>query len=82
MSAQADDLPRLMGRLGSSFGIKGWMKVQSYASKPDNLFDYSPWFIRQRGAKWREVQVEDWKPHGSDFLVKVEAVHTPEEAKL
>ena len=82
MSAQADDIPRVMGRLGSSYGIKGWMKIQSYASRPENLFDYSPWFIRQRGAKWREVQVEEWKPHGKDFIVKLQAVSTPEEAKL
>lgn len=83
MSAvNADDTPRFIGRLGSSYGIKGWMKVQSFASRPENLFDYSPWFIRQRGAEWREVQVEDWKPHGNGFIVKLVSVHTPEEAKL
>lgn len=82
MSAKADDIPRLIGRLGSSYGIKGWLKVQSYASKPENLFDYSPWFIRRRGAEWREVQVEEWKPHGNDYIVKLNVADTPEDAKL
>lgn len=75
------DTPRPMGALGSSFGVKGWMKVRSFASQPENLFDYSPWFIRQRGAEWREVQVEEYRPHGNDFVVKLNVASTPEEAK-
>ena len=75
------DTPRPMGALGSSFGVKGWMKVRSFTSQPENLFDYSPWFIRQRGMEWREVQVEEYKPHGNDFIVKLNVASTPEEAK-
>lgn len=75
------DTPRPMGALGSSFGVKGWMKVRSFASQPENLFDYSPWFIRQRGAEWCEVQVEEYRPHGNDFVVKLNVASTPEEAK-
>ena len=76
------DTPRPMGALGSSFGVYGWMKVRSYTQQPEDLFDYSPWFIRQRGAEWREVQVEEYKPHGNDFIVKLDVASTPEEAKL
>ena len=75
------DTPRQMGALGSSFGVKGWMKVRSFTDRPENLFDYSPWFIRQRGAEWREVQVEEYRPHGNDFIVKLNVASTPEEAK-
>ena len=77
----ADDLPRPMGRLGASFGIKGFLKVESFTSRPENLFDYSPWYIRQRGAEWREVQVVDWQPHGKGFIVKLDVASNPEEAK-
>ena len=75
------DTPRQMGALGSSFGVKGWMKVRSFTSQPENLFDYSPWFIRQRGMEWREVQVEEYRPHGNGFIVKLDVASTPEEAK-
>ena len=56
---KADDAPRPMGRLGSAYGLKGWIKVQSFASQPEDLFDYSPWYIRRRGGEWREVRVDE-----------------------
>lgn len=70
-----------MGRLGSTYGIKGYLKVQSFTEQPENLFDYSPWFIRQRGEDWREVQVEAWKPHAGGFIVKLATVDTREAAQ-
>ena len=78
----ADDAPRSMGRLGSTYGLKGYLKVQSFTEQPENLFDYAPWYIRRRGEDWREVQVEAWKPHGDSFIVKLSAVDVKEEAAL
>ena len=78
----AVDIPRPMGRLGSTYGIKGWLKIQSFTEQPENLFDYSPWFIRRRGEEWREVQVEAWKPHGDGYIVKLNAADIREEAQL
>lgn len=78
---QAGDLPRPMGRLGSVYGLKGWIKVQSFTSRPEDLFDYSPWYIRRRGEEWREVRVEDYAQHGGAFIVKLCGVSTPEEGK-
>ena len=70
-----------MGRLGSAYGLKGWMKVQSFASRPEDLFDYSPWYIRRRGEEWREVRVEEHAEHGSGFIAKLCGCSSPEEAK-
>lgn len=77
-----DDVPRPMGRLGSTYGLKGYLRVQSFTEQPENLFDYSPWFIRRRGEDWREVKVEAWKPHGDTYIVKLESVDVKEEAAL
>lgn len=30
----------VMGRVGAPFGIKGWVKVHSFAEPPENLLDY------------------------------------------
>ncbi|HIV15583.1 MAG TPA: ribosome maturation factor RimM [Candidatus Avisuccinivibrio pullicola] len=78
----AEEKPRSMGRLGATFGIKGFLKVQSFTEQPENLFDYSPWYIRRRGEDWREVQVETWKPHGEGYIVKLRGVDVREEAAL
>lgn len=77
----AEDKPRSMGRLGSTYGLKGYLRVESFTEQPENLFDYSPWFIRRRGEEWREVQVEAWKPHADGFIVKLVAVDVKEEAQ-
>lgn len=76
------DVPRSMGRLGATYGIKGYLKVQSFTEQPENLFDYSPWYISRRGDDWREVQVEAFKPHGDTFVVKLVGVDVREEAAL
>ena len=78
----ADDFPRPMGRLMSTFGVRGYIKVESYTAQPEDLFDYSPWFIRRRGAQWREIQVEDWQTHGDIFIVRFSGVNVREEAAL
>lgn len=69
-----------MGRLGAAYGIKGYLKVQSFTERPENLFDYSPWFIRRRGEEWREVQVTAWQPHGDGFIARLAGVDTREDA--
>lgn len=78
----AEEKPRSMGRFKSTYGLKGYIKVDSFTEQPENLFDYSPWFIRRRGEDWREVQVEAWKPHADGFIVKLVAVDVKEEAQL
>ncbi len=78
----AGDVPRPMGRLGSVYGIKGYIKVQSFTERPENLFDYSPWFIRRRGEDWREVQVTAWQPYQQGFIAKLDGVDTREQALL
>ncbi len=78
----ADDLPRSMGRLGAVFGIKGFLKVKSYTQQPENIFDYSPWFLSKHGENWREVQVETWQRHADGFIVKLREADTREDAAL
>ena len=78
----ADDAPRSMGRLGSTYGLKGFLKVQSFTEQPENLFSYAPWYLKRRGQDWREVEVEAWKPHGDGFIVKLKAIDVKEEAAL
>ncbi len=77
----AADEPLPMGRLGAVYGLKGQLKVISFTEQPENLFGYKPWFIRQRGGEWQEVEVEDYRPHGKGFVVKLKAVEVPEEAR-
>lgn len=33
----------VVGRLNSSFGVRGWIKLESFTEPKENLFSYGPW---------------------------------------
>jgi 16S rRNA processing protein RimM len=70
----------VVGRLGAVYGIKGWMKITSYTDIPEGIFDYSPWYIQQKG-EWKEVAIEDFKRHGKGLIAKLAGVDVREEAQ-
>ena len=79
MSEQNEKL--VVGKFGASYGIRGWLKVFSYTDNPESIFDYSPWFINQKG-QWTELKVESWKRHNKGWVVKLEGIEIREEAHL
>ena len=57
----------VMGKLGSTYGIRGWLKVFSYTDNAESIFDYSPWYLKLKG-EWVEYKVESWKRHGQGYV--------------
>jgi len=74
------DKSMVVGRLGAVYGIKGWMKINSFTDIPEGIFNYSPWFIEQKG-EWVEVAIEDFKRHGKGLVAKLVGVDVREEAQ-
>ena len=57
-----------LGKVGSVYGIKGWLKIHSFTENPADIFDYSPWSLKL-GGKLQSVTVTDcirWKITISD----------------
>ncbi len=79
MSEQNDRI--VMGKLGSTYGIRGWLKVFSYTDNAESIFDYSPWYLNQKG-KWVEYKVESWKRHGQGYVCKLAGLDIREDAQL
>lgn len=52
----------VVGRVTSVFGIKGWVKVASFTDPADNLLEYGPWLLNERGL-WHEVEVTEVARH-------------------
>ena len=77
----------LVGRVGAAYGIKGWVKLQSFTSPPEAIFDYQPWLLRRpeggRGGssvglsassgEW--IQLEDGKVHGNSLVAKLAEIN-------
>lgn len=66
-----------MGRFGSTFGVRGWIKVTSFTDPIENLLQYTSWWIRHRN-KWQVHQVKDSKTHNKLLIVKLAGYDTPE----
>jgi len=73
--------PVVLGKLGSSHGIKGWLKITAYTDSVEGIFDYSPWLIFDQG-QWREVKVNQWRPQGKAVIAELEGVTTREQAQM
>ncbi|MGK0410878.1 MAG: 16S rRNA processing protein RimM [Shewanella psychromarinicola] len=71
----------VLGKLGSSHGIKGWLKITSYTDSVEGIFDYSPWLIKEQGV-WREVKVAQWRFQGKAVVAELEGVATREDAQM
>ncbi|SFN69581.1 16S rRNA processing protein RimM [Izhakiella capsodis] len=73
--------PIVMGKLGAAFGIRGWLKVFSSTEDAESIFDYQPWFI-QRAGKWQQVELESWKRHSQEIIIKVKGFDDRDAAAL
>lgn len=65
--------PIVLGKLGSSYGIRGWLRVFSSTEESDGIFDYQPWFIKQAG-QWQQLEIESWRHHNQDMIIKLKGV--------
>lgn len=70
-----------MARVAAPFGIKGWLKVYSYAEPPESLLDFPVWKI---GAEnhWQEHRLlRSHDPEGGPLLtVQLEGVTDRDQA--
>ena len=73
--------PIVLGKMGSTYGIRGWLRVFSSTEDAESIFEYQPWFIQQAG-KWHVVELEGWKRHTQDLIIKVKGVDDRDAANL
>lgn len=70
-----------VGRFGSVYGVRGWIRIISETENPENVFTYSPWLLRKAGG-WRSIQLSEWKRHNEGYICKIEGISDREQAKL
>ena len=69
----------VMGRVIAPFGVKGWLKLQSFSASPENLLRFPTWWIENESG-WRECKVEDAKVQGGTVVAKLEGCEDRDEA--
>lgn len=68
----------VVGRIGAVYGVKGWLKVQSFTDDPESIFEYSPWLLSQKTE--RELKVVEWRRHNNGLIARFEGISDRDEA--
>ena len=69
-----------MGRIGGTFGVQGWVKVQSFTEPPENILAYDTLLLNRRG-EWMELDLEEGRCGHRGVLMKITGVDSPEDAQ-
>ena len=68
-----------MGRIGTPYGVRGWMKVQTLTESVDGLLGYGSWWIDVDG-KWCVRRLLEGRVHGNALLARIEGIADRSEA--
>lgn len=71
----------VIGRLGAPYGVKGWIKVNSFMELEDDILKFTAFFVEGSGG-WQKVEVNSIKPHGKVFVAKLAGLDDRDAAKL
>mgnify|MGYP003857363527 FL=1 len=69
-----------MGKITSVYGVKGWVKVISYAQEKENLCNFNSWILDNSGVI-STVKVKNCKSHGGGLVAQLEGCNDRELAK-
>lgn len=85
MLSLADDMKTteymVVGKIGSTYGIQGWLKVYSFTEWTADILGYTPWYVEDDKG-WVMLDILDGHPHGKGVVVKFSGFDNPEQARL
>lgn len=65
------DEPRLilLGRVGAPWGVRGWVRLESFTEPRDALLDYADCRLRQ-GDSWQAARIEEGRRQGKALVAR------------
>jgi 16S rRNA processing protein RimM len=72
----------IIGKIGSTYGVQGWLKVYSFTEWSSDILGYTPWYIEEQQDQWTPINIVDGHPHGKGVVVKVTGFDNPEQARF
>jgi 16S rRNA processing protein RimM len=73
----------IVGKIGSTYGVHGWIKIHAYTEFSTDILKYTPWYLQKNNSSpWLTKEIEESRMHHNSIIVKFEGINTPEEARL
>ncbi len=69
----------VIGKVMGHFGVKGWVKIQSWTEPREKIIEYRPWLL-EIGGGWQEWQVLEGRIHGKSMIAHLRGVDNREQA--
>lgn len=63
------DKPIIIGKIIKAYGVYGYVRIESFTNKIDNIFNYLPWFVWFR-SQWKLLLLESWELNKKHYVVK------------
>jgi 16S rRNA processing protein RimM len=72
----------VIGKVGTTYGVQGWMKIVSFTDAATDILNYSPWYIEENKA-WQPAKIEGApRMHGKGVVAKFAGFDAPETARV
>lgn len=71
------DKPIILARVGKVNGIKGWLRINSYTSPPENITNYKQFSI----SSTQVVEIDGIRKQGNAWVAHFVGYDTPESAR-
>lgn len=72
----------VVGKLGSTHGIQGWLKLYSFTEPAANVLTYKPWYLEETAHNWQLIKLEASRKHNKGMIIKFAGYDNPEQARL
>ncbi|MCV2518433.1 MAG: ribosome maturation factor RimM [Candidatus Lightella neohaematopini] len=75
--------PIIVGQVGSTYGVLGWLKMYSFTKRKTDIFSYQPFFIKDiNNNNWKKLRISSWKLNKNYIILKINDINSKERAKL
>lgn len=75
-----DEKRIILGKLGSVYGVHGWLRVHSFTDPASNISQYPVWQI-QHNKQWHNVPIDKIKAHNNGLVVLLKGINNREIAR-
>src|SRR6185436_18936849 len=69
-----------LGRIGSPYGIKGWVHVQSFTDPPERLLKYRDWLVQSGRVEPAARKVAEGRAHGDGLVARLDGIDDRDRA--
>ncbi|HPF73419.1 MAG: ribosome maturation factor RimM [Rhodanobacteraceae bacterium] len=71
-----------LGRIAGVFGVRGWLKIESWTDPREAIFDYPEWHLSRQGSDAATlVRHLEGRPQGKGLVVRLPGIDTQEAAR-